>query len=132
MIRAMKIISHGIDLVDCARLQESIDRQGDRFLNRIFTESEREYCLGRKKGQIQSFAGRFAVKEAVMKVLGTGWAKGIAWTDIEVRNETNGRPVLCLHGECRRIAEDMGIEEIHISISHTETHAVGSAVGTGG
>jgi len=128
----MTIISHGIDLVDCARLQESIDRQGERFLNRIFTETEQKYCLDRKKGQIQSLAGRFAVKEAVMKVLGTGWAKGIAWTDIEVCNESNGRPVLLLHGECSRIAENVGIETIHISISHTETHAIGSAVGVGG
>ena len=127
----MKIIAHGIDLVDCGRLQASIDRQGARFLNRVFTESEQRYCMEQKKGRIQSLAGRFAVKEAVMKVFGTGWAKGIAWTDMEVLNEANGRPVLYLHGQCQSLAEELGIEDIVISISHTKTHAVGSAIGTG-
>ena len=132
IISGMRIIAHGIDLVDCTRLQKSIDRHGDRFLDRVFTPSEQKYCMERNKGCIQSLAGRFAVKEAVLKVLGTGWAKGIAWTDIEVQSESSGRPVLRLHGPCSAIAHEKGIDAIHISISHIETHAVGSAIGVGG
>jgi holo-[acyl-carrier protein] synthase len=127
----MKIIAHGIDLVDCARLEKSIDRHGDHFLNRVFTTAEQQYCLERNKGRVQSLAGRFAVKEAVLKVLGTGWSRGIAWTDIEVVSESSGRPTLRLHGHCGRIAEEKGIDAIHVSISHIETHAVGSAIGVG-
>ncbi len=132
IISMMNVIAHGIDLVDCDRLEESVDRQGSRFLDRVFTVAEQQYCLDRKKGRFQSLAGRFAVKEAVLKVLGTGWAKGIAWTDIEVRNEQGGKPVVRLSGRCSEIALEMGITEIHISISHTKGCAIGSAIGVGG
>jgi holo-[acyl-carrier protein] synthase len=127
----MNIIAHGIDLVDCDRLAASVERLGEKFLDRVFTPTEQAYCMTRRKGRIQSLAGRFAVKEAVLKVLGTGWAKGIAWTDIEVRNEASGQPVAHLAGRCREIADEMGIVEIHISISHIQTHAIGSAIGVG-
>jgi holo-[acyl-carrier protein] synthase len=127
----MNIIAHGIDLVDCDRLAASVERLGEKFLDRVFTPTEQAYCMTRRKGRIQSLAGRFAVKEAVLKVLGTGWAKGIAWTDIEVQNESTGQPLLSLTGRCKEIADEMGIVEIHISISHIQTHAIGSAIGVG-
>lgn len=127
----MKILAHGIDLVDCGRLAESIRQHGQRFLDRVFTVHEQTYCDARRKSALQSLAGRFAIKEAVLKVLGTGWAKGIAWTDIEVRNEQSGQPRVVLSGRCAEIAHQRGIEEIQISISHIKTHAIGSAIGIG-
>jgi holo-[acyl-carrier protein] synthase len=125
----MNVIAHGIDMVECQRLQGMIDRHGDRFLRRVFTEAERAYSLGRKR-QIEHLAGRFAAKEAVLKVLGTGWRRGIAWTDIEVRNEPSGAPRVILHGRCREIADELGISSLLISISHIQTHAIASAIGS--
>jgi holo-[acyl-carrier protein] synthase len=124
----MSIQSHGVDMVDCARLQAGIDRHGERFLTRVFTPAELAYCDARKN-RLQHLAGRFAVKEAVLKVLGTGWRDGIAWTDIEVRNQPSGRPFVELSGRCREIADELGLTNILISISHIATHAIASAIG---
>ena len=123
----MTLAAHGIDMVDCKRLGEMIDRYGDRFLKRVFTPVEIEYCQGRKR-RIEHFAGRFAAKEAVMKVLGTGLRRGVNWTDIEIVNEPSGRPRVTLTGRCREIAEEKNLSEILISISHIATHAIASAV----
>lgn len=127
----MKIVSHGIDMVDCQRLMDSVARHGDRFLQRVYTEAELAYCRGRKR-EIEHLAGRFAAKEAVLKVLGTGWKAGISWTDIEVRNEPSGKPRVNLSGRCRQIADELELGEILISISHIGTHAIASAIGTSG
>ncbi len=124
----MSIIAHGIDMVDCRRLQQSIDEHGERFLARVFTEFELGYCRGRKR-EIEHLAGRFAAKEAVLKVLGTGWRDGIAWTDIEVRNEPSGQPMIHLSGRCAEVAAKLGLKKILVSISHIETHAIASAIG---
>ncbi|MBI5722340.1 MAG: holo-ACP synthase [Planctomycetes bacterium] len=124
----MKIVAHGVDMVDCGRLQQSIDRHGRKFLERVFTPVELEYCQGRKR-RIEHLAGRFAAKEAVLKVLGTGWRNGINWTDIEVRNEPSGEPKVYLSGKCRQLADQMGLAKILISISHISTHAIASAIG---
>ena len=123
----MAVLAHGIDMVDCARLQESIDRHGDRFMHRVFTEAERAYCLGRKRS-IEHLAGRFAAKEAVLKVLGTGWQNGIAWTDVEVVNAPSGQPIVRLAGRCRELADQMGMRTVLLSISHIATHAIASAI----
>jgi len=130
MLRPMTVLAHGVDMVDCARLQESIDRYGERFLRRIFTPVELEYCLGKKR-RTEHLAGRFAAKEAVLKVLGTGWQGGIRWTDIEIRNNPAGRPEVTVSGRCRQIAEQQGLGEILVSISHISTHAIASAVASG-
>ncbi|MHC4561322.1 MAG: holo-ACP synthase [Planctomycetota bacterium] len=124
----MKIVSQGIDMVECRRIKESVDQHGDRFLNRVFTKAELDYCLGKKR-ELEHLAGRFSAKEAVLKVLGTGWANGIAWTDIEVVNEESGQPVVRLSGRCREIADELGLAKVLISISHIETHAIASAIG---
>ncbi|MFB3894037.1 MAG: holo-ACP synthase [Phycisphaerae bacterium] len=124
----VRVVAHGIDMVDCRRLKESIDRHGQRFLKRVFTETELAYCIGKKR-EIEHLAGRFAAKEAVLKVLGTGWRSGINWTDVEVRNEPSGQPKVYLAGRCREIADELGITDIFISISHIETHAIASAIG---
>ena len=115
-------------MVDCTRLSESVEKHGAKFLDRVFTQHEQDYCNSRKIAT-QHFAGRFAVKEAVLKVLGTGWSNGIAWTDIEVRNEPNGQPKVYLSNKPREIAKQRGIGDILISISHIETHAIASAIG---
>ena len=127
----MELLAHGIDMVDCARLKQMIDRHGDRFLQRVFTPTELKYCRGRKR-QVEHLAGRFAAKEAVLKVLGTGWRKGINWTDIEVVNEKSGQPRVRLTGRCRQLADERRIGEILVSITHIATHAVASAVAAGG
>jgi holo-[acyl-carrier protein] synthase len=117
-----------VDLVDCQRLQEAIQRHGNRFLDRIYTPAEQGYCLG-KKNELQHLAGRFAAKEAVLKVLGTGWRDGISWTDIEVLNLPSGQPTVKLSGRCREVADELGLASILISISHIQTHAIASAIG---
>jgi len=125
----MRVIAHGIDMVNCARLQASIKRHGRKFLKRVFTPAELEYCLGKKR-EIEHLAGRFAAKEAVLKVLGTGWRSGIKWTDVEVINAPSGKPRVRLTGRCREIADRMGLASILISISHIDTHAIASAIGS--
>lgn len=124
----MSAIAHGIDMVNCERLGRSIAKHGQRFLRRIFTPAELAYCQPRKRC-LEHLAGRFAAKEAVMKVLGTGWRGGIAWTDIEVSNDPLGRPEVRLSGRCGELADEMGLDRILISITHIETHAVASAIG---
>ena len=128
----MPILGHGIDIVETKRIAELIDNHGDRFLERCFTDAEREYCFRNKKRHIEHLAGRFAAKEAVLKVLGTGWRGGIAWTDIEILPEPSGQPKIKLTGECSRIAKQLGISRWHVSISHIETHATASAIGMRG
>lgn len=125
----MKVIGHGIDLVECSRLADMIERHGERFLKRVFTKSELAYSRGKKR-EIEHLAGRFAAKEAVLKVLGTGWRDGIAWTDIEVVNNPAGQPLVRLTGKCREIADGLHMASIHLSISHTSTHAMASAIGS--
>jgi len=123
----MKIIAHGIDLVDFPRLGEIIDRHGDRFINRIFTKREQS-AADAVKNRFEKLAGRFAAKEAVLKMIGTGWRGKIAWTDIEVVNDELGRPVVEISGEVKRIADELGIEQMTLSISHTANFAMASVV----
>jgi holo-[acyl-carrier protein] synthase len=123
----MDLAGHGVDMVDCRRLAAAIERHGERFLRRVFTEAELAYCQGRKR-RLEHLAGRFAAKEAVLKVLGTGWQGGINWTDVEVTNEPSGQPRIRLSGRCREIARRKRLGEILVSISHIETHAIASAV----
>jgi holo-[acyl-carrier protein] synthase len=123
----MQIIAHGIDLVDCSRIERMIERHGERFVSRVFTEAEQAYA--RKYHQpIERYAGRFAAKEAVLKLVGTGWRGRIAWTDVEVRNDPLGRPEVVLSGQVEEIARSMGIERISVSITHTADLAIASAV----
>jgi holo-[acyl-carrier protein] synthase len=125
----MPILGHGIDIVETARIKNLVDEHGQRFLDRCFTVAEQEYCAKSPKRYFEHLAGRFAAKEAVLKVLGTGWRGKIAWTDIEVVKEESGQPKIALTGECARIAEELGIARWHVSISHIETHATASAIG---
>jgi len=123
----MEIVAHGIDLVDCPRIEEMIERHGKRFIKRVFTAAERAYADSNRNGT-EKLAGRFAAKEAVLKLLGTGWRGKIAWTDIEIVNSPTGRPIVNLSGEVEKIASQLGIKHISISITHTANFAIASAV----
>ena len=123
----MEIVAHGIDLVDFPRIEEMAKRHGERFLNRVFTATERAYAEANKNG-LEKLAGRFAAKEAILKLMGTGWRGKIAWTDIEIVNNPAGRPEVTLRGEVEKIAEKLGIKHISISITHTANFAIASAV----
>ena len=109
----------GIDVIEVERVKRAIEKLGERFLNRIFTQREIEYCLRRKKPYL-SFAGRFAGKEAVMKALGTGLSDGVRWKDIEILNDEKGKPYVVARG---RVKEILGERRIEISISHSDTCA---------
>jgi holo-[acyl-carrier protein] synthase len=129
---AMPILGHGIDIVETARIRKLAEDHGQHFLDRVYTPLEQAYCAKNPKRYYEHLAGRFAAKEAVLKVLGTGWRGKIAWTDIEVRPEPSGQPKVSLSGECARIAKEIGISRWHVSISHIETHATASAIGMRG
>jgi len=127
----MNIIGHGIDIIECERIQLVWERHGDRFLRRVFTPREIDYCLT-KRNPLPHLAGRFAAKEAVLKVLGTGWRGAICWTDVEVSKASSGQPIILLAGDSARIAREMKIQTVQISISHTQRYAAASAIGLGG
>jgi holo-[acyl-carrier protein] synthase len=110
-------------MIEIARIERGITRHGQRFLDRFFTAREQAYCNGR----VDSLAGRFAVKEAVGKALGTGIGD-IRWVDVEILNDEHGRPELILHDAAQILAAKLGFTEWSISLSHTETHAIGFAV----
>ncbi len=123
----MDIKGIGTDIIECDRIARMVEHHGEHFTQRVFTEHEIAYCSDRKNSA-QHFAGRWAAKEAVLKALGTGWIAGITWTDVEVVNELGGKPVVRLHGGAAKIAEEHGISEMLISISHCKSHAMASAV----
>jgi holo-[acyl-carrier protein] synthase len=116
----------GIDIVEVRRVREAVERWGERFLGRVFTQEEVDYCLGRRQGY-GSLAGRFAVKEAVFKAIGTGWKRGVTWRDVEVVRKPGERPEVRLSGEVKKIVKDGCVL---ISISHTREHAIAVAVVT--
>jgi len=123
----MEIVAHGIDLVDCPRIEKMVADHGERFLGRVFTDKERTYAEG-KKNTVEKYAGRFAAKEAILKLMGTGWRGKIAWTDIEVVNNSAGQPEVKLTGEVEKIAHRLKIKHISVSITHTANFAIASAV----
>ena len=121
------IIGLGIDVEEVERVKGAMQRQGERFLKRIFTEKEQAYCE-QFKDKYERYAGRFAVKEAAMKALGTGWRRGVRWVDLEVLRETSGRPTLELAGEAGKIATRLGVKNIALSITHTESQALAQVI----
>lgn len=122
------LISIGTDIIECVRIAQMIEKHGEVFLQRVFTQKEILYCSSRKAAT-QHYAGRWAAKEAVLKVLGTGWAKGIQWTDVEIVNEVTGAPKLHMTGKAAEIAKQRGIREVLITISHCRAYATAFATG---
>ena len=123
----MEIVAHGIDLVDCPRIEAMIERHGERFIQRVFTAAEQAYAKA-NKNEIEKLSGRFAAKEAILKLMGTGWRGKIAWTDIEIINNSIGQPEVTLDGEVKKIADKLGVKHISVSITHTANFAIASAV----
>jgi holo-[acyl-carrier protein] synthase len=121
------IVGSGIDLVEIGRIQHSMDRYGSRFLNRVYTAEEQAYCL-RKRNAAESFAARFAAKEAGAKALGTGISFGVNWLEIEVVRAPGGRPTLRFHGRAAQIAAAIGVARSALSITHTANLAMASVV----
>lgn len=123
------IIGHGIDIVDVNRVAQIVERHGAHLTERVFTQAELDYAR-RGKRTMEHLAARFAAKEAVLKALGTGWTKGIGWTDVEVVSEASGRPAIALHGRAAELAAELGISRWLLSLSHTDTTAVASVIAT--
>ncbi len=124
------IVGLGTDIVEIDRIDQMIKRHGEAFLKRVYTEAEIAYCQKRKQNA-EAFAGRWAAKEAVMKVLGTGMIKGIGFIDIEILNEKSGQPRVELSGGAKERARDLSIEKVLISISHCKSYATATAIGVG-
>ena len=121
------IVGMGVDIAEVERIQAAIERHGEVFLRRIYTARERKYCEG-FRNKFERFAGRFAAKEAGMKALGTGWRRGVRWVDFEVVRETGGRPTLALAGEAAKIAEQLGVKSVALSITHTAEQALAQVI----
>ena len=121
------ILGTGVDIAEVPRIRETIERFGDRFLRRIFTEGEIRYCE-RKARRFESYAARFAAKEAGMKALGTGWSRGVRWRDIEVVRPKGQRPTIQFHGEAAAIAAKLGTKNIALSITHTAEEALAHVI----
>lgn len=126
----MRIIGLGTDITETERVGRMIERHGELFLNRVYTDDEVRYCRDRKQF-IQHYAGRWAAKEAVMKTLGTGWAKGVGWRDIEVVSQKSGAPLIAIHGGAKSVADELGIVQILITISHCRAYATATAIAIG-
>ena len=121
------IIATGIDIIEISRLQESLAKEGARLRDRVFTPTEIAYCESRAS-KFASYAVRFAAKEAAMKALGTGWAEGIAWQEIEVTNDTAGAPSIRLSGLALERFERLGARLAHVSLSHAKDLAIAQVV----
>jgi holo-[acyl-carrier protein] synthase len=123
----MSVLGIGVDLVECGRIQRSLDRFGDRFLHRVFTDGEIQYSMS-MKFPARHLAARFAAKEAVSKAFGTGIGKAMGWRDIDVRKKPSGEPFLILSGHADELAKKRGITSALITLSHTEHHATATIV----
>jgi holo-[acyl-carrier protein] synthase len=126
----MQIVSQGVDIVECARIERIWRRYDKTFLDRVYTPAEQEYCV-RSKIPVIRLAGRFAAKEAVLKALGTGWRGGIEFRDIEMLPDPLGKPLVTLHRKTAELARTLGIDHILVSISHAGDYAIASAIALG-
>ena len=116
------ILGIGVDIAEVERIKRSISG-GDHFKKRVFTEVEQNYCDS-NKNSAESYAARYAAKEAFFKALGTGWRGELKFTDLEVVNNELGKPIVHLHNEAQRMAKEMGVKSVHISLSHTKETAI--------
>src|SRR2546423_15154591 len=119
----MAILGTGIDIVECLRIAQMIERHGELFITRVYTDAEIEYCTARKAAT-QHYAGRWAAKEAGLKALGNGWRRGIGWRDIEIRNDRKGAPSVHLRAGARDVMDRAGIHRMPLTISHCRSFAV--------
>jgi len=127
----MSVLGIGVDLVECARIERSLDRFGEKFLHRVFTHGEIEYSMS-MKFPARHLAARFAAKEAVSKAFGTGIGKSMGWRDIDVHKKPSGEPFLVFTGGAEKLAKERGVTNALITLSHGEQHAVATIVLEGG
>ena len=123
----MSVLGIGVDLVECARIERSLDRFGEKFLHRVFTGGEIEYSMS-MKFPARHLAARFAAKEAVSKAFCTGIGKSMGWRDIDVHKKTSGEPFLVFAGGAEKLAKERGVTNALITLSHSEQHAVATVV----
>ena len=123
----MNLLGIGIDVVEVERIGSSMDEFKDKFLNRIFTKSEQEYCESQKRPVIH-YAARFAAKEAIAKAFGTGIGKEISWLDIEITRQSSGEPAVNMCGNGKNYAQKLNVSDIKISLTHAEHYAAANAV----
>ena len=121
------IVGTGVDIVEVPRVTAAIERFGRRFLARIYTEAEIRYCQSRRNSA-ERFAARFAAKEAALKALGTGWGRGVAWREVEVRREPGGRPSVHFSGRAAEFAARLGMKQASLSLSHTAELAIAQVI----
>ena len=121
------VVGIGIDIVQLGRIKEAIEKWEKRFLNRIFTPLEQEYCLRHKTPHL-FFGGRFAVKEALFKAIGTGWRQGVQWKEVEVSNLPTGQPVVSVSGKIKALLDEKKVDQIHVSITHDIDYSVGQVI----
>ena len=126
----MPIVGTGVDVAEVARVRAALEdpQTGARFKARVFTAGEQKYCEARGVGRYQSYAARFAAKEAMMKALGYGWGRHIGWLDIEVGRESDGRPTVRLHGKGAASAASAGVSRVHVALTHTREIAIAQVV----
>lgn len=123
----MDIVGIGTDIVECLRIGRMIEQHGELFLSRVYTDREIRYCQARKRAT-EHFAGRWAAKEAILKALGAAWRKGLAWTEIEIRNEPNGQPQVHMCGAAKDVAQTLRIANVLLTISHCRAYATAYAL----
>jgi holo-[acyl-carrier protein] synthase len=123
----MMILGIGTDIVECPRIGKMIEQYGELFLRRVYTDREVRYCQSRRHA-IEHFAGRWAAKQAIVKAMGTGWNRGISWTDIEIRSGTDGQPQVMVCGVAKEVAREREIANILITLSHCRTYATAYAI----
>jgi holo-[acyl-carrier protein] synthase len=121
------IVGTGIDIAEVPRVAQSIERFGDRFLQRIYTAGEIRYCDA-KANRVERYAARFAAKEAAMKALGTGWNHGVRWRDCEVVRQPGGRPSILFHGKAAEVAAKLGVTNSSLSLTHTSEQAFAQVI----
>ena len=121
------IIGTGVDIVDIERIRRLTERHKDRFITRVFTPAEQQFC-NRYRDPAPHFSARFAAKEALFKALGTGWAKGVSWLGAEVQRKEQQAPVLVLHGEAEKQSARLGVTRMHLSLSHSDQWAVAMVI----
>lgn len=126
----MKVIALGLDLVEVSRVRDLLGRHGERFKERMFSAAEQDYCDGQAEPAMH-YAARFAAKEAVAKALGTGFAEGVGWADIEVLRADNGQPSIALHHGAAERARQLGIGQVLVTLTHTKDAAAASVVALG-
>ena len=123
----MSVIGIGVDLVECARIERSLERFGDKFLHRVFTQGEIDYSMS-MKFPARHLAARFAAKEAVSKAFGTGIGKSMGWRDIDIRKKPSGEPYLVFAGGAETLAKERNVRSSSITLSHTDHHAMAMIV----